>query len=122
MQNLTKASGELFRRQPDECFESLTALSEHCRRQKEACVDRWVPPRSIQTNPADAGRLMLAAGDDGAFAMNAWSFGQLCRLAGVAKVCFVIDHRTASQLGHDESPLHWALAPAIVSGGGILSR
>ncbi len=28
---------------------------------------------------------MLAAGDDGAFALNAWSFGQLCRLAGVAK-------------------------------------
>ena len=85
MQNLTKASQELFKRQPDECFESLTALWEHCRRQKEACVDRWVPPRSIQTNPVDAGRLTLAAGDDGAFAMNDWSFGQLCRLAGVAK-------------------------------------
>ena len=75
MQSLTKASQELFGRQPDECFESLTALSEHCRRQKEACVDHWVPPRSIQTNPADAGRLMLAAGDDGAFAINDWSFG-----------------------------------------------
>jgi len=62
MQNLTKASGELYRWQSDECFESLTAVSEHCRRQKEACVDHWVPPRSIQTNPADVGRLMLAAG------------------------------------------------------------
>ncbi|NQU22564.1 MAG: hypothetical protein HQ567_14900 [Candidatus Nealsonbacteria bacterium] len=27
----------------------------------------------------------MAAGDDGAFEMNDWSFGQLCRLAGVAK-------------------------------------
>ncbi|MFH1264671.1 MAG: hypothetical protein ABIK89_03045, partial [Planctomycetota bacterium] len=58
---------------------------EHCQRQKEACVDRWVAPRSIRTNPHDAGRLLLAAGDDGAFEMNDWSFGQLCRLAGVAK-------------------------------------
>ena len=28
---------------------------------------------------------MLDAGNDGAFEMNDWSFGQLCRLAGVAK-------------------------------------
>ena len=40
MSNLTKASRELFKRQPDECFPSLTALWEHCQRQKEACVDR----------------------------------------------------------------------------------
>ena len=85
MQNLTKASQELFKRQPDECFESLTALREHCQRQKEVCVDRWVSPRSLQPNAVDTCRLMLAAGDDGAFAMNDWSFGQLCRLAGVAK-------------------------------------
>ena len=85
MSNLTDASRELFKRQPDECFPSLTALWEHCQRQKEACVDRWVAPRSIRTNPHDAGRLLLAAGDDGAFEMNDWSFGQLCRLAGVAK-------------------------------------
>ena len=83
MSNLTDASRELFKRQPDECFPSLTSLREHCRRQKEACVDRWVPPRSIQTNPVAAvvvGRLTLAAGDDGAFEMNDWSFGQLCLL------------------------------------------
>ena len=85
MSNLTDASRELFKRQPDECFPSLTALWEHCQRQKEACVDRWVAPRSIRTNPHDSGRLLLAAGDDGAFEMNDWSFGQLCRLAGVAK-------------------------------------
>lgn len=85
MANLTEASKELFRRTPDECFPSLTALSEHCKQQKEACVDRWVAPREIQTNPTDAGRLLLAAGDDGAFSMSDWSFGQLCRLAGVGK-------------------------------------
>ena len=41
MQNLTKASGELFRRQPDECFESLTALSEHCRKALESLQTHW---------------------------------------------------------------------------------
>ena len=85
MANLTEASKELFRRTPDECFPSLTALLEHSRQQKEACVDRWVAPREIQTNPTDAGRLLLTAGDDGAFSMSDWSFGQLSRLAGVSK-------------------------------------
>ncbi len=65
MPNLTDTSRELFKRQPDECFPSLTALWEHCQRQKEACVDRWVAPRSIRINPHD----------DGAFEMNDWSFG-----------------------------------------------
>jgi len=85
MANLTEVSKELFRRSPDECFPSLTALSEHCERQKEACIDRWVAPRSIQTDPDGGGPLLLSAGGDGAFEMNAWSFGQLCRLAGVGK-------------------------------------
>ena len=73
MANLTAASKELFRRSPDECFPSLTALSEHCKKAKDAAVDRWIPPRSIQMDPAGEGRLLLAAGDDGAFSMNDWS-------------------------------------------------
>ena len=85
MANLTQASKELFRRSPDECFPSLTALSEYCQKGKEASVDRWIPPRSIQTQPTGAGRLRLAAGDDGAFSMNDWSFGQISRLASVSK-------------------------------------
>ena len=38
---------------------------------------------SVRSDTAD--RLMLDAGNDGAFTMNDWSFGQLCRLAGVTK-------------------------------------
>ena len=38
-----------------------------------------------QARPVVGERLMLDAGDDGAFEMNDWSFGQLCRLSGVAK-------------------------------------
>ena len=85
MHNLNKASRELFRRSPDECFASLTALWEHCHKRKEADNERWVPPIAIQPTPSDRGTLLLDAGSDGAFLMNDWSFGQLCRLANVGK-------------------------------------
>ncbi len=85
MPNLTRASEELFRRRPDECFESLSALGEHCRRQREQSKEVWQPPQNLGTRPEDLGRLILTAGDDGAFQMNDWSFSQLCRLAGVGK-------------------------------------
>ena len=94
MPNLTRASQELFRRRPDECFESLAALAEHCRTQQERSREIWQPPQAIGTRPVDTGRLMLTAGtpgpgeppwEDGAYEMNDWSFSQLCRLAGVGK-------------------------------------
>lgn len=94
MANLTRASQELFRRRPDECFESLAALAGHCRRQHEQSREIWQPPQLLGTKPLDAGRLLLtarapgsssAAGSDGAYEMNDWSFSQLCRLAGVGK-------------------------------------
>ncbi len=40
MVNLTKASRELFTRPPDECFESLDVLSEHCSKLREQSLDR----------------------------------------------------------------------------------
>jgi len=85
MGNLTRASHELFRRTPDECFPSLGVLSQHCRWQKEQSLELWQPPRLISTGPVLTDRLTLNAGDDGAYEMNDWSFGQLCRLSGVAK-------------------------------------
>ena len=48
MRNLNKASRELFRRCPDECYASLTALWEHCHRRKEADSERCVPPVAIR--------------------------------------------------------------------------
>lgn len=51
MQNLTAASNELFRRSPDECFESLAALDEHCRLRKQASLDRWHPPADLAAVP-----------------------------------------------------------------------
>jgi len=85
MTNLTRAHDELFRRTPDECFESLGHLFEHCRRQKEASAERWAPPSDFAAT-VDAGGLTLKLGTDGAsLMMNDWSFGQLCKLSGVAK-------------------------------------
>ena len=85
MQNLTKASQELFRRTPDETYPSLQALVDHCRQQREASRDHWLSPASLWAKPISTDRLVLASGEDQVFEMTDWSFGQLCRLAGVAK-------------------------------------
>ena len=83
-QPLTRASRELFRRAPDERFPTVDALLAHCRRERDESVDRWHPPAALV--PAEAGGgLALSAGADGPFALNDWSFGQLCGLARVGK-------------------------------------
>jgi len=85
MSNLTRAHFELFRRSPDESFSSLRDLGEHCRRQKEQSFDRWHLPQAIRPKPLASDRLAVEVGTDGAFTMNAWSFGQLCQFAKVGK-------------------------------------
>ncbi|MEO2090882.1 MAG: DUF932 domain-containing protein, partial [Gemmataceae bacterium] len=84
-QNLTRASGELFRRAPDERFPSLDALLTHCRREKDESADRWVSPSQLVPEATPDRRFGLRAGSDGPFALNDWSFGQLCGLAKVGK-------------------------------------
>ena len=82
--NLMKANAELFRRTPDETFESLQALFEHCDQQRNRSTDRWFAPREISATVSD-NVLRATLGTDGAFLMNDWSFSQLCRLASVNK-------------------------------------
>ena len=84
-QNLTRASGELFRRAPDERFPSLDALAAHCRREKDESADRWVSPLALVPEPTADGRLGLRADTDTPLGLNDWSFGQLCGLARVSK-------------------------------------
>jgi histone H3/H4 len=79
-----KAHQELFRRTPDETFESLQTLWEHCDQQKARSTDRWFAPRELSARVSDDA-LMVTLGSDGAFLMNDWSFTQLCHLAGVNK-------------------------------------
>jgi len=84
MTHLTRAHQELFRRTPDEQFPSLAAISDHCRQLRDQSIDRWELPQVLQ--PASTSDyLQLGIGDDGAFLMNEWSFGQLCKLANVPK-------------------------------------
>ena len=87
MQTLTRASNELFRRSPDECFPSLQAIWEHCYKRKELSLDRWSPPQNLRPDVREGGLLLSLGGEavgDG-FRMNDWSFAQLCRLGGVSK-------------------------------------
>lgn len=84
MANLTRASQELFKRQPDERFVSVADLSKHCRAQKAASVDRWQPLQNLKVKPIEDS-LQLSAGTDGAFMFSDWSFAQLCSLARVGK-------------------------------------
>ncbi|MBS0262717.1 MAG: DUF932 domain-containing protein [Planctomycetes bacterium] len=84
MANLVRAHRELFRRSADERFVSIDALVQQCRQERRASVDRWHLPQLLQAKPAGDG-LCLTAGPDGDFALNDWSFTQLCRLSGVSK-------------------------------------
>ena len=83
MATLTRAHRQLFARPDDERFASLTDLWTYCHRQKEQSTDRWLPPTSLKPQ-ADDSYLRLALGSDGAFALNHWSFSQLCIKCGVA--------------------------------------
>ena len=83
MQTLHEASRQLFERSPDERFDTLGELCEHCQVEKTESQDRWVPPESIVTVPS-RNRLGLQL-DETPFDLNDWSFSQVCRLAGVAR-------------------------------------
>jgi hypothetical protein len=94
MQNLTTASRELFKRSPDESFPSLAALADHCEMQRQDADVYWYPPNRLRTVAADTQHLVISEGEDVSHEMNDWSFGQLCRLAGVEK-------RTINRLSAD---------------------
>lgn len=85
MRNLTAASHELFKRTPDETFSSVAALSSHCQTQKENSSVLWHSASEFSTKSLDSQTLVLAKDEDLSLPMNDWSFGQLCRLAGVEK-------------------------------------
>ena len=105
MQNLTRAHEELFRRSPDETFETLPALWQHCHTEKERSADRWTPPQSLRP-AADENRLVIDLADGSEpFGLNDWSFTQLCGLAGVSKdTVNRVSADTASRVFHETLP------------------
>ena len=84
MSNLMHAHRELYKRSPDEQFDSMDSLFAHCESQRNVSRDVWRPPQDVR--PRTLGEsLILGAGSDGDLQLNDWSFSQLCRLALVSK-------------------------------------
>jgi hypothetical protein len=81
---LTRASNELFKRKPDECFPNMADLFRHCQQQKENAVEKWVSPSEVRPVLFDS-IPSLQLGEEGNHALNSWSFGQICQIAGVAR-------------------------------------
>jgi hypothetical protein len=103
VQALTAASNELFRRSPDECFETLEALSRHCAHKRENSVDRWHPPAEVIAGGLDGG-LQIAFGEQ-PYDLNDWSFSQLCRLSSVSKETVNrLQPKTAAQVFAETMP------------------
>jgi predicted GNAT family acetyltransferase len=84
MSNLMQANNELFRRSPDERFESLVELWQHCFDEQKRSVEHWPQPQELTPYP-EQGRLDLRLNGSSSFRMTDWSFSQLCKLAGVSK-------------------------------------
>ncbi len=107
MATLNRAHQELFRRAPDECFDSFEALYERCRSDQEQAQDIWVPPQDLVITHD----LTLGMRDNPDFQLNDWSFTQLCRMAGVSKETINrLSRKTASKafqetLPNSEKPL-----------------
>ncbi len=105
MQHLTTACHELFKRTPDETFPSVAALSDHCQSQREDSAVYWHSPGHFSAKSLDTRTLVLAEGEDLSLPMNDWSFGQLCRLAGVEKRTINrLTANTASQVFQETLP------------------
>ncbi len=104
MVHLTKAHDELYKRSPDETFDSLESLTRHCREEKEASTELWHAPEIISPQ-VGSDEVQLNLGHDGAFAMNHWSFSQLCGLSGVSKETVnILSPETASQVLLETKP------------------
>jgi len=118
MVNLKRASDELFRRTPDECFPSLVALSEHCHEQKTQATERWHLPQTL----LPTSDMTLAIENDGEFALNDWSFSQLCRFSGVSKDTLNrLSSKTASRVLQETLPAADKPVQLLTTDAGIRS-
>ena len=83
MSQLHQAHQELFRREADECFSSINQLWQHCYDQKMNSSELWHSPQQLWVRPIGDDQVCLDASES--YRLNAWSFGQLCRLANVSR-------------------------------------
>lgn len=121
MSDLTQASRELFRRAPDERFESVESLVEHCRELRRGSEDRWHCPQRLRPTVSDGG-LLLSVENDGPFSLNDWSFSQLCRLGGVAKdTVNRLTPETAGRVFTETLPMSHKPMQVMTQGTGVRS-
>ncbi len=83
-QTLTRAHNELYRRSPDERFNTMQDLFEFCQARKERSELMWRPADDLHAIAAN-GRLELATTPIDSHRLNSWSFGQLCSFANVSR-------------------------------------
>ena len=81
MVTLTKAHEELFKRGPDESFESFDDLCRHCTLERDFSNDIWERPQDVTLSHD----LTLCTREGAEYQLNDWSFSQVCRMAGVSK-------------------------------------
>ena len=74
MSTLDAAHKELFRRTPDETYESMEALFDFCQQQKEGSTDRWEPPSKLKVKDRLGNVSVSLNGDDESLLLNDWSF------------------------------------------------
>lgn len=80
MATLERAHKELFRRTPDECFDSFDALHRKCRSDREDSIDQWIRPQDIVVSHD---LTLCCEGEE--YSLNDWSFSQVCKMAKVSK-------------------------------------
>lgn len=101
MATLKTAHNELFRRTPDEVYQSFDDLYDHCSQQRQQSEDLWERPQDL-TLTHD---MTVCAGDGNELFLNDWSFSQMCRMAGVSKETVNrLSHRTASKVLEETLP------------------
>ncbi len=118
MPTLTRAHEELFRRTPDEQFETLDSLIEHCRHTRSCSEDQWLNHDEI-TVTSD---MTVVLDDQPDFSFNDWSFSQLCRMAGVSRDTINrLSRKTASRALQETMPRSEKPFQVLTTDGGIRS-
>ncbi len=84
MASLTRANRELYRRGPDESFQTLQELHDHCRQERRYSVDLWQLPQTLLPT-VSGGELSVTLEKGDSVELNDWSFSQMCRLSGISK-------------------------------------
>lgn len=102
MVSLTRAHNELFRRMPDESFDSFESLYQKCSTDHDQSRDRWLKPQDIVLTHD----MTVAVEDNPDLALNDWSFSQLCRMASVSKETLNrLSRKTASKALEETLPV-----------------